>query len=381
MPRQEIRAAAADEAPRPDPALTNRCSDATTRRRDARTDGRERCLLGMFRLRGVALDAAQALLNVEDMAEKLWISLVCPLFDEEDNVTPLVEAVCRSLQDEESWELLLVDDGSRDDTYARARECARRDPRVRTLRLARNYGQSTATQAGFDHARGEVVVTIDGDLQNDPGDIPMLVAKLEEGYDLVAGYRVNRQDGFLTRTLPSKVANRLIRWLTGVQIRDNGCSLKAYRRDLVHRIGLYSDMHRFIPALAVGMANARVVEVPVRHHPRRYGYTKYGLSRVWKVLADLLAVIMIRWFRHRPLQMFAIGALGSLAIGLAFIVGGILAPVLSEVEVDTIVLPSAAVVFIGLAIYLLMVGLIAEVALHGGRSSFPLSLVPRKVTR
>jgi glycosyltransferase involved in cell wall biosynthesis len=321
------------------------------------------------------------LLNVEDMAKKLRISLVCPLFDEEDNVTPLVEAVCRSLQHEEGWELLLVDDGSRDDTWARARECALREPRVRPLRLARNYGQSTATQAGFDHARGDIVVTLDGDLQNDPGDIPMLVAKLDEGYDLVAGYRVDRQDGFLTRTLPSRVANLLIRWLTGVQIRDNGCSLKAYRRDLVHRIGLYSDMHRFIPAMAVGMANARLVEVPVRHHPRRYGSTKYGLSRVWKVLADLLAVIMIRWFRHRPLQMFAIGALGSLSIGLVFIVGGILAPVLSETAVDTIVLPSAAVVFIGLAIYLLMVGLIAEVALHGDRSSFSLSLLPRRVTR
>ena len=380
MPPQQIRAAAADRA-HADPAPLGCCSSATGVSSEANADGRKCYLLRMFGSPVVAWDAAQALLNVEDMTEKPRISLICPLFDEEDNVTPLVEAVCRSLQSEEAWELLLVDDGSSDDTYARARECARREPRVRTLRLARNYGQSTATQAGFDHARGEVVVTIDGDLQNDPGDIPMLVAKLEEGYDLVAGYRVNRQDGFLTRTLPSKVANRLIRWLTGVQIRDNGCSLKAYRRDLVHRIGLYSDMHRFIPALAVGMANARVVEVPVRHHARRYGHTKYGLSRVWKVLADLLAVIMIRWFRHRPLQMFAIGALGSLAVGSAFLVGGILAPVLSEVEVDTIVLPSAAVVFIGLAIYLLMVGLIAEVALHGGRSSFPLSLVPRKVTR
>lgn len=163
----------------------------------------------------------------------------------------------------------------------------------------------------------------------------------------------------------------MIRWLTGVQIRDNGCSLKAYRRDLVHRIGLYSDMHRFIPALAVGMANASVVEVPVRHHARRYGYTKYGLSRVWRVLADLLTVIMIRWFRDRPLHMFAIGALASFVTGLAFVVAAVLTRVFGDVT--AIVFPSAAIVFTGLALYLVMVGLIAEVALHGGRSSFPLS--------
>jgi glycosyltransferase involved in cell wall biosynthesis len=313
------------------------------------------------------------------MPEKPRISLVCPLFNEEDNVTHLVEAVCRSLPTVDSWELLLVDDGSEDETYARTRDCARKEPRVRTLRLAQNYGQSTATQAGFDHARGEIVVTLDGDLQNDPGDIPMLITKLEEGYDLVAGYRVSRHDRLLTRRLPSRVANRLIRWLTGVQIRDNGCSLKAYRRDLVHRIGLYSDMHRFIPALAVGMANARVVEVPVRHHARRYGHTKYGLSRVWRVLADLLTVVMIRWFRDRPLYMFAIGALAFFVVGMAFMAAGIVTRILSDVGAATIVLPSAAVVFTGLAVYLVMVGLIAEVALQGAQSSHSLSRVPRRV--
>ena len=315
------------------------------------------------------------------MLEKPRISLICPLFNEEENVAPLVEAVCRSLPAVDPWELLLVDDGSQDGTYAQARECARREPRVRTLRLARNYGQSTATQAGFDHARGEIVVTMDGDLQNDPGDIPMLIAKLGEGYDLVAGYRVSRRDRFLTRKLPSRVANQLIRWLTGVQVRDNGCSLKAYRRDLVHQIGLYSDLHRFIPALAVGMANARLVEVPVRHHARRYGHTKYGLSRVWRVLADLLTVIMIRWFRDRPLHMFAIGALASLVAGLAFVVAAVFTRVLGDVT--AIVLPSAAVVFTGLALYLVMVGLIAEVALHGGRSVHPLSVstVPHRIVR
>jgi glycosyltransferase involved in cell wall biosynthesis len=298
------------------------------------------------------------------MMKKPRITIVCPLFNEEDNVVPLAEAVSRSMPAHESWELVLVDDGSTDATYAQARRLVHRDARIRVFRLARNYGQSTATQAGFDHARGDIIVTMDGDLQNDPGDIPALIAKLEQGYDLVAGYRENRRDRLVTRKIPSKVANVLIRWLTGVPIRDNGCSLKAYRRSLARRIGLYAEMHRFIPALAVGITGARTAELPVRHHPRRYGRSKYGLSRVWKVLSDLLVVIMIRWFRDRPLYMFALGALGAFVAALLFVIGAVLAPLMAGSNVDSIVLPSAAIVLIGLALFLLMVGLIAEVALR-----------------
>lgn len=298
------------------------------------------------------------------------ISVVCPLYNERDNVGPLVDAVREALGDRTRWELILVDDGSSDDTVSFAGERARADARVRLVRLARNYGQATATQAGFDAARGRVIVTMDGDLQNDPADIPRLVAKLDEGYDLVAGYREARKDRFLTRTLPSRVANLLIRGLTGVQIRDNGCSLKAYRRELVERLGLYSDMHRFIPALAVGTAAARIAQVPVRHHPRRFGRSKYGLSRVWKVLADMLTVIMLRWFRDRPLVMFALGSLATLAVGLAFVLGSIAIPLLGTRGANAVVLPSAAILLIGLSIYLLMVGLIAEVAIHRAASAY-----------
>ncbi len=292
------------------------------------------------------------------------ISVVCPLFNERDNVVPLVEAVRAALADGHSWELLLVDDGSTDGTVAAVAECARADRRVRLVRLARNYGQATATQAGFDGARGRVVVTMDGDLQNDPTDIPRVVDKLAEGYDLVAGYREERKDHFLTRTFPSRIANLLIRSLTGVPIRDNGCSLKAYRRELVESLGLYSDMHRFIPALAVGTAGARIAQMPVRHHPRRFGRSKYGLSRVWKVLADLMTVIMLRWFRDRPLLMFALGSLATFLVGLAFVLGSLIAPLRGTPHVNAVVFPSAAIVFLGLTLYLLMVGLIAEVALH-----------------
>jgi len=290
-------------------------------------------------------------------------SVVCPLFDEEENVRPLVDAVRDALDGATRWELILVDDGSGDRTADLARE-EEKDPRVRLLRLARNYGQATATQAGFDAARGEVIVTMDGDLQNDPLDILRLVDKLAEGYDLVVGFREERRDDFLTRTLPSRVANIVIRGLTGVPIRDNGCSLKAYRRDLVERLGLYSDMHRFIPALAVGATGARIAQIPVRHHARRFGRSKYGLSRVWKVLADLMTVTMLRWFGERPLMMFAYGAGAALIVSLGFL-GAEIAVLRSGVRAARgVVLPGAALLLIGLSIYLLMVGLIAQVALH-----------------
>lgn len=282
------------------------------------------------------------------------------MYDEEQNVRPLIGAV-RSALEGRDWELLLVDDGSTDGTPARIQVEVVSDRRVRFIRLARNYGQSAAMQAGFDAARGDVVVTMDGDLQNDPRDIPMLLEKLAEGYDLVAGYRVNRQDKTMTRKVPSWIANRIIRMITRVEIRDNGCSLKVYRRDLLRRVHLYSDMHRFIPALAAGAAGARITEVPVRHHARRFGSSKYGLSRVGKVLADLMTILMIRSFRGKPLALFALGALASGLIGMLFLLAGILVwP--GAGESGNVVLMSTSLLWFFLTSYLLLTGLIAETA-------------------
>jgi glycosyltransferase involved in cell wall biosynthesis len=298
------------------------------------------------------------------------LSVVVPLYNEEDNVTPLVASVREALGELPSWELVLVDDGSRDATATVAAGLAAADPRVRLLRLARNYGQTQAMQAGFDSARGDVVVSMDGDLQNDPRDIPTLVAKLHEGYDLVAGYRVRRHDTFLTRKVPSWVANRLIAWLTGVRIRDNGCSLKAYRRSVLERLDLYSDMHRFLPALAAATADARITEVPVRHHARRFGQSKYGLSRIAKVSADLLAIKMISSFRERPLTLFGTGALATALLGVAIVVAWMLVPLDGPRNVHRVyVLPAAALLAFALACFLLMLGLIAVVALHATREA------------
>jgi glycosyltransferase involved in cell wall biosynthesis len=290
------------------------------------------------------------------------LSVIVPLYNEQESVRPLVAAVREALGSTQ-WELVLVDDGSLDDTVPVAEAEVLADPRVRLIRLARNYGQSTAMQAGFDHARGAVVVSMDGDLQNDPADIPRLVATLEEGYDLVAGYRVRRQDRFLSRKVPSYVANHIIRWLTGVPIRDNGCSLKAYRRDVLQRIRLYSDMHRFIPVLAASMAGARIVEIPVRHHPRRWGQSKYGISRAAKVTADLLTITMIRSFRERPLMLYGLAAAAVMLLALVPLVAFIRAAI-NPVESSHVgVLASVTLCLVGLSGFLAMAGLVAEAAL------------------
>jgi glycosyltransferase involved in cell wall biosynthesis len=300
------------------------------------------------------------------------LSVVVPLFNEEDSVEPLVAAVREALGDAATWELILVDDGSSDRTVPRAKSASAADPRIRVVSLARNYGQTAAMQAGFDQARGEVVVSMDGDLQNDPCDIPRLVTKLGEGYDLVAGYRVDRQDKLFTRKVPSWAANRLIRWITGVSIRDNGCSLKAYRRELLARMRLYSEMHRFIPAVAAATAAARIAEIPVRHHARRYGESKYGLSRIVRVLADLLVIKMIRSFRDRPLALFAVGALWSAVVGGVFTLMSVIAILeLRRQMADAYVLPGAALLWFQLAAFLLMLGLIGETALRRERTENP----------
>ncbi len=296
------------------------------------------------------------------------LSVVAPLFNESENVRPLVDWILQALETYAGvFEVILVDDGSRDNTWSQI-QAAAADPRVRGLRLGRNVGQTAAMMAGFDHAHGRVVVSLDGDLQNDPRDIPALIAKLDEGYDLVCGWRRQRQDKLLLRKVPSWIANRLIRRLTGVPITDNGCSLKAYRRDLLNRISLYAEQHRFIPALSASVG-ARITEMPVRHHARRFGESKYGISRTVKVLVDLLTLKMITTFRSRPLVGFALAALP--AVGTSLVFGAMWLFSLTHFEADkadALVLPGAGLLSIGVAFYLFMLGLVAEVALSSERT-------------
>jgi glycosyltransferase involved in cell wall biosynthesis len=298
----------------------------------------------------------------------LELSVVAPLYNESENVRPLVDWILQALEAyPDRFEVILVDDGSRDDTWKQIRAVSA-DTRVQGLRLGRNVGQTAAMMAGFDHARGRVIVSLDGDLQNDPRDIPALIAKLDEGYDLVCGWRRQRQDKLLLRKVPSWIANRLIRQLTGVPITDNGCSLKAYRRDLLNRIALYAEQHRFIPALSASVG-ARITEMPVRHHARRFGESKYGISRTVKVLADLLTLKMITTFRSRPLVGFALAAIPALGAALAFGAGWLFSLThFGPDKASAVVVPGAGLLGIGVAFYLIMLGLVAEVALSSDRA-------------
>jgi len=241
------------------------------------------------------------------------ISVVIPVYNEEDNVAEGFREVSQVLSSmNRPYEVIYVDDGSRDATVARLLECGGNDPHLKLVQLRRNFGQTAAMAAGFDHTTYEIVVALDGDLQNDPAEIPQMVAKLEEGYDLVAGWRKARRDKFISRKLPSMIANRLISWSTDVRLHDYGCTLKVMTGEIARGLHLYGEMHRFIPALANEMG-ARIVEVPVNHRERRFGKSKYGISRTVRVVLDLLTVKFLLGYSKRPIHLFGVvGVLSSL---------------------------------------------------------------------
>jgi glycosyltransferase involved in cell wall biosynthesis len=250
------------------------------------------------------------------------VSIVVPVYEEEDSIPPLVAEIEAAMDDcAMPFEILIVDDGSRDRTAHVLREQAASHPSLKVLTLARNYGQSTALQAGFDHARGEFIVTLDGDLQNDPSEIPRLLKILldDPDIDAISGWRFDRQDGAFLRVWPSRIANALISRVTGVALHDYGCALKAYRRDIIDNLRLYGEMHRFIPALAAE-TGGRVIEVPVGHRARVHGRSKYGLSRTFRVILDLLWITFLMRFLQRPLHAF-----GGVGLALLLTGGGLLA--------------------------------------------------------
>ena len=287
------------------------------------------------------------------------VSIVVALYDEGNSVMPLYERITDAIAPMgRSYEILFVNDGSRDDTLEIASGLAMRDPCLQVIDFRANYGQTPAIAAGIDHARGRFIVTMDGDLQNDPADIPMMLAELTEEYDLVVGWRKNRRDKLITRRVPSWIANWLIGKVTGVPIRDNGCTLKAYRASVIKQVPLYSEMHRFIPAMA-SIAGARVREVPVRHHARQFGQSKYGLSRVYKVLLDLLAIKMVTGFAQRPLVWFGVLALPVALLGVGFFVAS-LAPLLGGAETMGLPFAGIAVLLGALAFSLVMGGALGE---------------------
>ena len=250
------------------------------------------------------------------MSAPLDLSVVVPLYNEEESLPHLVEQLLAALRPSgERFELVLVNDGSSDRTAEVLERLSRDIPELVGVLLRKNYGQTAAMAAGFDVAQGEVIVSLDGDLQNDPADIPMLLAKLREGYDLVSGWRHQRQDAALQRKLPSKIANRLIGRVTGVRLHDYGCSLKAYSRDVLSDMRLYGELHRFLPALAF-IEGARITEVKVNHRARQFGSSKYGIDRTFRVLMDLLTVWFMKRFLTRPMYVFGFGGLIAILLSL-----------------------------------------------------------------
>jgi glycosyltransferase involved in cell wall biosynthesis len=292
------------------------------------------------------------------------ISIIIPLFNEEANVPILAGKLSAALRNlGRDYEVIFINDGSIDATGDQIKKVCAADPCLKSINLRRNYGQTTAIVAGFDHAAGDIIVTMDGDLQNEPDDIPLLLAKLAEGFDVVSGWRSDRKDDALQRNLPSVLANRLISTLTGVKLHDFGCSLKAYRRSIIRHVHLYGEMHRFIPIYCV-LSGARLAEIPVRHSARLHGTSKYGLERVFKVLCDLSVVWFLQRYGQKPMYLFGGCALASFTgSGL----GGLWALYLKLFENNSFIqtpLPLVSGTLFLVGVLCVLMGLLAELSIR-----------------
>ncbi len=301
----------------------------------------------------------------QTMHHKPDLSIVVPIYNEEGNVEALhasLKEVCDRLN--LNYETIFIDDGSTDATYALLSEVYQKDSRVKIIKFRKNYGQTAAMAAGFRAARGKIIVSMDGDLQNDPTDIPSFLDKLKEGYDMVCGWRKDRKDKLFSRRIPSVAANWLIGKITGVRIHDNGCSLKAFQASVIKNVALYGEMHRFIPAMA-RLGGARIAEIVVNHHPRRFGKSKYGIGRIWRVLLDVITVKMITGFASRPALWFGLLSLPCIVFGgtVLLIAGGLYLEKFTE---EWMVISTVAFLIFLLGVHLLSLGMIGELCLKTG---------------
>ncbi len=295
--------------------------------------------------------------------KKIEISIVVPIYNEEESIELLNKNLqCVLKQMARTYECLYVDDGSSDNTAEIVRDLAKVDNSIRPIYLRRNFGQTAALLAGFDHAQGEIIVTLDADMQNDPKDIPNLIEKIESGYDLVTGWRQNRQDAWI-RNFPSLVANRIISAVTGVYVRDSGCTLKAYRRDVVVGLQLYGEMHRFIPALA-SWKGIQLLEIPVSHHARQYGKSKYGMSRIFRVMLDLFTVKFLLSYSASPIQMFGSIGIGASFLGFMSLIAVFVLKVLQDRTLTGNPLFYLFILLQLVALQLILIGLLAEMIMR-----------------
>ena len=288
------------------------------------------------------------------------LSLFLPVLDEEENLGPMHEKISQALDElGRTAEVIYVDDGSTDRSLSILKDLADRDDRVRVISLRRNYGQTAAMSAGIDAARGDILIPMDADLQNDPADIARLLDKLDEGYDVVSGWRKNRQDKLVSRKIPSQIANKIISWIGGVPLHDYGCSLKAYRRDVIQDVRLYGEMHRFIPIYA-SWAGARVTEIPVDHHARTMGKSKYGISRTIKVVFDLMTIKFMASYQTKPIYVFGMFGMIAFMIALVASIWAIVLKLAYDTSFILTPLPVIAVVMLAISVQFFLMGLLAE---------------------
>ncbi len=299
--------------------------------------------------------------------DTLDVSIVVPVMNEQENVSILHEKISEVMQNwDRSYEIIIVDDGSTDRTFAILEELAQKDKHLKVVKFRRNFGQSAAMAAGFEMARGEIIVTMDGDLQNDPKDIPNVVRKMEEGYDVVSGWRKNRKDKLLIRKVPSKIANFLIRRTTRVDLHDTGCSLKAYRGDLMQRVRLYGELHRFIPALG-RIEGARITEIVVDHHERRFGESKYNITRTFRVMMDLTTLNLLLKYLTNPVHFFGTLALLFNFIGIVGLGGLFFAWLNSGVTPEELnIQVSMVIILFAAGVNFLFLGLVAQMVIQLG---------------
>lgn len=300
-------------------------------------------------------------------AYPVQLSIVVPLYNEEE----CVERLYQTIRDEadklgRTFEIIFVDDCSKDRTFEIAAGLARADKRLRVIRFRRNCGQTPAMACGFDHARGETIITMDGDLQNNPADMGKLLKKMDEGFEVVSGWRYKRQDAYWTRTFPSRIANRIISHFTGTHLHDYGCSLKAYKAALVKQLHFYSDMHRFFPAMVSALAGARTAEIPVDHRARTTGQSKYGLSRIFKVIADLVTIQLITQFSRKPIYWFGMFALPFLLLGGATLAASTFYYLDHTPDEFSVIIPGVAFLIISLFWHFITYGILAEYVVSTG---------------
>lgn len=312
--------------------------------------------------------------------ENIDLSVVVPVYNEEDSIEPLYNKIVQALNPFSlNYEIILVDDGSRDKTFRKAAELAENDKRLIIVKLKKNYGQTIGLHAGFHAAKGKMIVTMDGDLQNDPDDIKNMLDELNNGYDIVLGWRHERKDFFISRKLPSKMANFIISKLTGVPVKDNGCAIRAYRAEVVKKFPMYSEMHRLMPVITA-MSGAKFNQIKVKHHARQFGHSKYGISRVYKVIIDMIALKVIFAFFNKPLYGFGSFAVISGIISFLFLLFGFIDVILFK-DQSIITIMGATVFFGALSAFLTFLGLISELSYKTGNIKIDKLLKSKKIQK